>query len=466
MADNFIFTPTRVEWDERHADLFQDFITRLEQRNIRYVVMKNDEGLPYINHAKDVDILIEPGQYALAAELLRQSYKEHNISHIKVHRFERLRCWYGFCPAKHFAIHIDLLEGFLHKGCELFSFDTLYQHVRQNEHGICVLDHIFAAVVLLLHSTICYHSIKDKYVSLIAKAYAQHKADMDSIFVETFPESVAKQLIAWLEEEKYSTIAEHGRWFSHQSKRIAFLKRPWTTGLNIASFLWEKVERLILNRDKYNTFFSVHAPDGTGKTTFIQSIAECLAFYFVCEAKDLVQINHFRPSTLPNLGAAGEKMRIMKQDTNFTDPHRSKPASLWGSLLRMGYYWLDYLIGTPWILRKNAQFSKVTIFDRYVYDFLVDPRRSRIALPYWLRRCFASLIKQPKVVFILDADSETIYQRKQELTKGEITRQLSAFKSLAKTLGKRAHIIDATQAPEAMAAEAITILLDRFATKL
>lgn len=466
MNDSFYFKPTCVEWDDRHSALLQDFLTRLEQQDIRYVIMKNDEGLPYINYAKDIDILIDPNQYKKTARLLQHTYKDHGIAHVKVYRFERLRCWYGFNATTHFAIHIDLLESFMHKGCELIPFDTIYQHAHKNEHGIYVLDNLFAAIILLLHSTICYHHIKEKYATLISQTYATHKDDMNQIFLTLFPKSTAKQLIIWLEQGDYNTIAQHGRWFSHQSKRLILWKQPWRTGINILRFLWEKTERLILNRTKYNMFFTVHAPDGTGKTTFIQAVAENLGFYFVCNTEDLVQINHFRPNLLPNLGAAGEKMKVMKQDTNFTDPHRAKPANFWSSCLRMSYYWLDYLIGTPLILRKNAQFSKITIFDRYIYDFLVDPKRSRITLPYWLRRIFTTLVQQPKVVFILNAPPEVIYQRKQELTKEEITRQLFDFKRLADTLGKRAHIIDATQTPQTMANNAMTILFDHFATKL
>lgn len=155
----------------------------------------------------------------------------------------------------------------------------------------------------------------------------------------------------------------------------------------------------------------------------------------------------------------------MKQDKNFIVPHRAKPVGALSSFARMTYYWLDYVIGMPLILRKNAQFDRITIFDRYIYDFLVDPYRSRIKLPYWLRCAFSKLVKQPKVVFVLDADAETIYARKQELTKEEINRQLIDFKKLSK-MGKRVHFLDATQPPEQIANDAIKIVLDTFTKQL
>ena len=131
----------------------------------------------------------------------------------------------------------------------------------------------------------------------------------------------------------------------------------------------------------------------------------------------------------------------------------------------MTYYWLDYVVGMPLILRKSAQFDNITVFDRYIYDFLVDPRRSRISLPHWLRRLFTRLVKQPQITFVLDADVDTIYSRKQELSKEEIDRQLGEFRKLKK-FGKNVFILNATQAPEKIAEDAIQIIIDKFTHKL
>lgn len=230
-------------------------------------------------------------------------------------------------------------------------------------------------------------------------------------------------------------------------------------------FLWEKVCRVIFNMDRYNNLISVHAPDGTGKTTFIQKLGNELGFYYVCSPSDLLSIHHFRPCILPNLGAVGEKTGVMKQDKDFTIPHRAKPVGFLSSFIRMTYYWLDYVIGMPFILRKDAQFDNITIFDRYIYDFLVDPYRTRIKLPYWIRKAFTKLVKQPKIVFVLDADANTIYSRKQELCKEEINRQLMEFRKL-KHLGERVYILDASQTPPKIANDAIQIVIDKFTHKL
>lgn len=465
MADEFNFQETRVEWDERHATILKNFLDNMEAEKVRYVILKNDSGLPYKNYSKDVDIVIEPGSYKKAAKLLRIEYENGGITNYKIHKFERLRCWYGFDLNARTAIHIDLLEGFLHKGFEMFPFEIMYKHAYKNVNGVYVLDSVFSSLVLLLHSTICYHHIKDKYVDRIKTEYNNSKAKIDTLIKCLFPTKAATLLIELLEQDDYVAIEKKAKVFSLQSKKLIFFKRPIFSIINVFDFLWEKVCRLVFNSSKYNTFISVHAPDGTGKTTFIQSLSETLGFYYVCNADGLVNISHFRPEILPNLGAAGEKAGIMKQDKNFTVPHRAKPAGFISSFIRMTYYWLDYVIGVPLILRKSAQFDKITIFDRYIYDFLVDPLRSRIKLPYWIRRTFTCLVKHPKVVFVLDTDADTIYARKQELAKDEINRQLIEFRKLSK-LGDRVHFLNASQKPEDIANDATKVIIDIFTHKL
>ena len=465
MKDEFEFKPTQIEWNERHANVLKSFLEQLEQNGIRYLILKNDHGLPLKNFSKDVDIVIEPGKYNKAADLLSSAYKEGGITHYKINKFERLRCWYGFNIEDQFAIHIDLLEGFLHKGFEMFPFEEMYRHSYKNANGVYVLDNVYSCLLLLLHSAICYHSIKEKYIKQISQEYCRSKLEINDIICELFPPIASAKLIYLLEKEDYKTIAKNGRWFSHQSKKRIFLKRPIFTIWNICDFLWEKIQRVVINRNKFNVFLSVHAPDGTGKTTFIQSLAEQLGFFFVCNVEDLVKIYHFRPMLIPNLGAAGEKMGMMKQDKNFTVPHRAKPANMASSFIRMIYYWFDYMLGIPLLLRRNAQFNKITIFDRYIYDFLVDPFRTRIKLPYWIRLAFVKTVKQPKIVFVLDAPADVVYARKQELDKTEINRQLVEFRKL-KDLGRRVYVLDATQSPQIIAKKAIKIVVERFANQL
>lgn len=106
------------------------------------------------------------------------------------------------------------------------------------------------------------------------------------------------------------------------------------------------------------------------------------------------------------------------------------------------------------------------VFDRYAYDFIVDPHRSRLSLPNWVRRLFLRMIPQPDLVFFLDTSSVEIYGRKQELTLNEIERQLQAYRKLVKSDPARFVKLDASQSADSMVDIALTVICDRLFRKL
>ena len=249
-----------------------------------------------------------------------------------------------------------------------------------------------------------------------------------------------------------------------QLKKYAVKKDTVGVFFRIIEFYWLKFQRIILFRKRYGKSFSVMAPDGAGKTTFLNLLIKNLSFYYLRET-ELAHVLHFRPEILPNLGAVGEKARVMKQDKNFTIPHRAKPAGLFSSLIRITYYWFDYVIGWFIYTSKDIQYDRFTVFDRYSYDLLVDPRRTRLSLPYWIRKLYVELMPHPRFTFYLDVESDEIFRRKQELTPDEINRQIGEYHKLVKS-SKRFIVLNGNHSVEQITDDAIRIILDTFCTKL
>lgn len=454
-----------VEWNSRHSEILSSFLLQLEKVGVRYVILKNANGLPYDNFSKDVDILIEPGKYNKAEQCLRLVYNENALTHLKIHKFEKLRCWYGADLESRFAIHIDLLEGSNHKGVEILPFELLYQESYINDNAIRVLSPVMEACVLLIHSSVCYRKIKLKYREIISKVFTEQREDFTRIIRGLIGTRIGSRVLQLIHDDDYDCVEGMGLAIGTSIKMKSFFKNPFGSIFSMIKFYKEKIDRLVICRDRYKMFFSVHAPDGTGKTTFIEALEKEIAFYFCCEPQTITEVNHFRPCVLPNIGAVAEKVHVAKQDRNFTDPHRAKPSGFFASIIRMAYYCADYIIGMPILLRRMAQFDKVLIFDRYVYDFLIDPLRSRIKLPYWVRSCFAKMVCQPQLVFALTASPVTVYSRKQELSIEEIDRQMKALLIL-KELGSHVHFLNAEAAPTDLARNAAKIFFDAFAERL
>jgi hypothetical protein len=449
----------RYEWSEKHAQILDNYLKKLKSNNIRYFILRNFEGLPEINESKDVDLIIEPESYKKASKILLETFKEFNIKRYSVVRFERVRCWRGMDYPLKFSIHIDLIEGYLNKGFEIFKFDELYENtVKYKDYT--VLDKPYDAAMLLLYKVIASKQLKDRYVEKIDKIYSESKEKIDKIIIYAMGNELGNEVVGLLTDKDYEKIVKKASEISKITKKKAFVRRPFYTTVNIIKFWCEKFYRIAWCPRKYRKMIAVEAPDGTGKTTFIDGLAVTLSEMFLTDLEQM-HIYHFRPTILPNLGAVGEKAGVMEQDKDFTNPHRNKPANPFSSFVRMVYYWIDYVIGGFICIRKDVQFDKFTIFDRYIYDFIVDPVRSRISLPRWIRVMFSKLVYKPKFVFVLMADTDVIYERKQELTKEEISRQLKEFNRLTES-GKRFVKLDANRNPEEIINEAAEILINQY----
>lgn len=449
------------KWEAKHSKLFSDVISLLNASGIRYFILRNYEGLPETNFSKDVDIIIEPGSYKAAAECIYQAFKKNNVPRYYVVKYERVRCWFGMDVDNDFSIHLDIIEGYLSKGVEIFSFEDLYAHTIPYKN-MKVLDDIMDASMLLLYKVIGCKDLKARYREKIARVYHGNKSAFLNILSRVFSTTIVSQLENSLDSDDYDDIIRIAGKMSSDSKKKAFYKHPINTSINVSKFWLGKLYRIGWCPKKFRKLIAVEAPDGTGKTTFLDALTIKLSEMFVSDSAKM-HIYHFRPSLLPNLGAVGEKASrgVIKQDTNFTNPHRAKPANFFGSLIRMTYYWIDYIVGGFVFIRKDVQFDKFSIFDRYIYDFIVDPARSRIKLPDWLRTLYAKFVYKPDFVFVLQCDPKIVYKRKQELSLDEISRQMKGFNSLL-SMGRNFVSIDASQVPEKMCKSAVKMIVEKY----
>ena len=171
----------------------------------------------------------------------------------------------------------------------------------------------------------------------------------------------------------------------------------------------------IKNYIRSNTGVSIGftGPDGSGKTTVIDTILERIAPVF----KSAHKYYHFRPTLFGNLGEVAHSAGIKKDvDRNYSDPHRGGKTGKLNSLVRLCYYSLDYIIGYFVKVKSVTRITRVVVFDRYFTDIICDSRRSRIYLSpkflYWWGKLFIPTLNYN---ILLTASSETILARKREL---------------------------------------------------
>lgn len=453
-------------WSKRHAKILSEYFQELEKSNIRFFIIRNYEGLPDKNTSKDVDIILKYGTVKAAERILKDVFKRNGLFYYYRVVIEESYLCRAISEKGDFAIHIDLMNGYINRGVELFTFEELYSQTI-DYNGFRVLNELYNGVMLFIYKQFGYKKpiLKDSYKDTIYHCWL-HYPEFSSILEKMLGKNTYSKVSECIKQKDFDGMLAYSPMVSKQLRKYSNCSSFIINQYRRMRFVIQKVNRIVFQYRKYEKSFSVMAPDGTGKTTFLTQLLNRLAFLYVDAPNNTGRFHlyHFRPSLFPNLGEVGEKARIMKQDTDFTNPHRAKPAGLVSSLIRITYYWMDYILGWMYYTRRDVQYDLYTVYDRYSYDLLVDPRRTRLKLPYWVRRCFVACMPHPKINFFLKASPDVIIKRKAELTHDEIIRQVSAYERLS--VRKNVITIDANRCMDEMIDEALPHLLSAYWEKL
>ncbi len=189
-------------------------------------------------------------------------------------------------------------------------------------------------------------------------------------------------------------------------------------------------------------FAVILGPDGSGKSTVVARL--------LAESKAFSQGSwrfHWRPGLLPQPG------RGAKQKTSASAPPPTEFA--YGtavSLLRYGYFLLDFVIGYWLRVYPRCKRGQLVIGERWYFDVLINPQRYGFRLPAWLLRFGGHLIPRPDLTVLLTADPDAIHERKQELTVQQITTQISAMQAILPDNPHGAEISTDTSLDESVAA--------------
>jgi thymidylate kinase len=185
-------------------------------------------------------------------------------------------------------------------------------------------------------------------------------------------------------------------------------------------------------------------PDGAGKTTIMALVEHELTAREVDFAH-----YYFAPGYLKRYRASG----IPTVNTN---PHAGRQYNSGLVLLKICLMLFEFNMGVPKVKRQN----KLVLFDRFIHDLLVDPRRYRLNRLRWWMRVLLKLAPSPDLMVIITAPAKIIQSRKQEVSLKETERQVLTYKSIANQFS-RFLLIENVGQPEDAAIKIVSAIFDR-----
>jgi thymidylate kinase len=433
------------------STFLKQFFSQLSKSNIKYAVLRNYTGLPESLNGSDLDILIEGND-------INKFYD--SLSSILIATNGRVIIKYGqltprlcICGAKNmesFGVQLDVHEGILpYKTSVMFPVEFLLG--RSNKfNDISVANDEDADLLSFFkeilnngkckeghfnNAKIAWNKNKTLYTNALLDIYSVNFIDaLSMVFKKPFENESIFKLSLMGRKELTKGRASLGRNIKSNLSRIyRFFKPP---GFTIA----------------------VLGTDGAGKTTIIEELRQPLneavhnEFFY----------EHMRPNLLPSIAQL-----FGRGATNgvVTNPHASSTSGFIGSLSRLLYYSIDYIFGYwfkvyPIMVKK----SSIWVFDRYYYDYLIDPKRGRIKLPRWIINGIRILLPEPNIILCLGTAPELIHIRKPELSLEEVNLQVNKLKSFCKS-EKNAFWIDTGVSIEQSRHEALDIIIKKMAER-
>ena len=382
---------------------------RLNKASIRYAVLRNYKTLPKSLGDSDIDLWIHSEDVIYFYRILNETAKETNASLVSYLADEH-------CPKVCFAntncgIQIDIFKGCIsYQRTVMVEESVIIRNIKKH-HDISVLDDQFANLIAFIKEVINNGRCEKKYMTPLYEMKDLYTTDYIRQCLTRF-------------DTRFIDIIIEGIMGNCLEQRVQELARLGRSSLNAQSLLFHKLQKLSRLRHRPGYVISVQGTDGSGKSTIINAITPWLDESF----HHGVVYNHLRPNVFPELGVLLGKRKKTNKPVVVTDPHAQKPSGFVGSLIRWGYYMLDYTIGymkaiTPFIYTK----SRVFIFDRYYYDYYIDPFRSRTSLPRWILRFGEIFVPTPDLILCLGGNPSKIYERKPEISLEEVKRQTKAL---------------------------------------
>lgn len=391
---------------------------RLSQTDIDYCIWGNYLNLPFSIGDSDLDIVVSNDDATKLFHALDEVASEYGgkvVSFFKMPQSHHYRIL-GLFGNESWGIMIDVIwDDFRYEG-RTYIAKSWIDYFKRDYRGLTVNELGFSYLAGLIKELIHNGHVKQKYIDGTSKIMQERPHMYRDFILSTYGLNAYKILItissAGFDKSKMNDL---------RKVLLSSLKGRRTDYVRNLYWRWR---RLFTVAPGYTIAFI--GVDGAGKSTLIKEITPVLS---ECFNKN-IRYEHMRPNFIPSIN----KLLNPSKAANFgpvVNPHTMDPSGYLISFLRLSYYLFDYYVGyyvKIWPSRKTR--SVFWMFDRYYYDYLLDPRRTRVDLPKALLYTMFYILPKPDLVFCLGTNPSLIFERKPEVSLSEIKRQVTEMKVL------------------------------------
>jgi thymidylate kinase len=441
--------------DQLRRDFLTDLFNQYEEHGVGYCLLRNCENLPEQLESDDIDIRISRSKRQTNRKIINSLVRKHGLHVYDFLSNERVD-QFGFAkrisPPELFVLRLDYYDLELY-GVRLLSGSEMLK-TRNAYRNFYIASDTFKFLDKFLFNYLLDRPLPDRYHAEFRKIVIDQKESLMVEVSKVFGKTAGESIISHICDNGFTDLPlMRKKTLILILFRLA-LKNPLHHLWHIPLFWWHWFRHVIVPKGE---FMSISGPDGCGKTTVLELAKEHLRELLGFRPTNY---GHFRPSVLPRIARLAERAGALETvDEDYSSPHRAKPSGPIGSLARFSYYLLDYLWGYFVKIRPALVRREVVIYDRYLFDMVADPGRSRIALPGWLRKAVLSIVPLPHTAIFVHVPAQVAQERKAELTFEEIEQLNGNYLQLVRT--GRMQLLENNDTAEIAAAKLVDLMIER-----
>ncbi len=408
-------------------NITSDFLTHLfaeyRKQRVEYCLLRNYKSIPDRIESSDVDILISPSFKRKNRTIIFKLAKKYGAiiyNYYVDERFEQFFLSKRISPGDLFELKVDFFFDAEIYGVRLISGKEILDS-KVSYKNFYIANDIFRVLDKWLFVHLLGSPLPLKYHAEFKRIFIRNRKSLDSILSKLLGNKTGTVLCSLICSKGFSNLPRMNKGALLTILFRVALYSPFFHLRHLPLFFFYRLKHFIFPKGE---FVSVSGPDGSGKSTVLESTKKPLERLFRSRSGNH---GHFRPNWLPRIANVAKTAGVLsKVDEAYASPHRGKPSGFLGSLFRFSYYLTDYIFGYFLKIRPALVRRELVLYDRYYFDMVADQGRSRILLPLWIRKMALWFIPLPNTAFFIHAPSAIIRKRKKELSLEKI-EQLNAY---------------------------------------
>lgn len=389
------------------TEIFNYLFESFNEKGVEYVIIHSYQNLPG-QFDSDIDTAIKTPKINDAIILLDRTLEGTGWRVIQYWRHENYAADCIISNDKEF-LQVDFCIHYERNGRVVLSVEELIENRRVYKNFYIPSDQTEFTYILL--KKVMKQNFSDRSKEHLTTLWRQmsneKKEETKNGLKRFFSENWINKLIFCVETNTYDDI-----------KMISVHKALKKKTFNIKDSLRfeifdinRKIERILYPTGLFIVLLGV---DGAGKTTISKILKRKYATAFR-------QIRHYHSRVRVLNDISQIKSGSVSMDVS--DPHGKKyKAGKFVSKIKFAYYFLDFLIGNIVISISKIK-STLILIERYYYDYRIDKIRYNLDLSDKFIGFFEHFVKKPDAIFILTGNSQTLLERKHEITLHEIDTQ-------------------------------------------